>query len=110
MKDEQIVKIYALTQANPCFAILYKRYSRKVFAKCISMLKDEAKAGDATQDIFLKIFLNLSKFNFKSRFSTWIYSITYNYCIDFIRRDKKQQAIFTDEQFAWWGSFSRIKE
>ena len=68
MKDERIVKIYALTQANPCFAILYKRYARKVFAKCISMLKDEAKAGDATQDIFMKIFMNLSKFNHESRF------------------------------------------
>lgn len=97
MKDEQIVKIYTLTQSNPCFAILYKRYSRKVFAKCISMLKDEVKAGDATQDIFLKIFLNLSKFNFKSRFSTWIYSITYNYCIDALRKSQRHGAIFSDE-------------
>ena len=97
MKDERIVKIYARTQANPCFAILYKRYSRKVFAKCISMLKDEAKAGDATQDIFMKIFTNLSKFNHKSRFSTWVYSITYNYCIDALRKDQRHGAIFSDE-------------
>ena len=97
MKDERIVKIYALTQANPCFAILYKRYDRKVFAKCISMLKDEAKAGDATQDIFMKIFTNLSKFNHKSRFSTWVYSITYNYCIDALRKEQRHGAIFSDE-------------
>lgn len=97
MKDEQIVKIYTLTQANPCFAILYKRYSRKVFAKCIAMLKDEVRAGDATQEIFMKIFLNLSKFGNKSKFSTWIYSITYNYCIDALRKGQRHGAVFTDE-------------
>jgi len=61
------------------------------------LLKDEGRAQDATQDIFLKIFLNLSKFGGKSKFSTWIYSITYNYCIDLIRKKKKSGNIFSDE-------------
>lgn len=61
------------------------------------MLKDEALAQDATQEIFTKIFLNLSRFAEKSKFSTWVYSITYNYCIDFLRRKKKQIDIFSDE-------------
>lgn len=61
------------------------------------MLKNEALAQDATQDIFLKIFLNLSKFGGKSKFSTWIYSITYNYCIDLIRKGKKEKNIFSED-------------
>jgi len=61
------------------------------------MLKDEALAHDATQDIFIKLFLNLAKFSEKSKFSTWVYSITYNYCIDFIRKKKKEKNIFSDE-------------
>lgn len=97
MNDERIVKTFVLRQANPCFEILYKRYARKVFAKCISMLKEEAKANDATQDIFMKIFTNLSKFNYKSKFSTWVYSITYNYCIDALRKEQRHGAVFTDE-------------
>ena len=39
----------------------------------------------------------MSKFGEKSKFSTWIYSITYNYCIDFIRRKKKEKNLFSDE-------------
>lgn len=97
MDDERLVTVFVARQANPCFELLYKRYSRKVFAKCIAMLKDETKAGDATQDIFTKIFLNLSKFNHKSKFSTWVYSITYNYCIDALRKEQKHGAIFSDE-------------
>lgn len=54
-------------------------------------------AGDATQEIFTKVFLNLSKFTGKSKFSTWLYSITYNYCIDQVRKRKKGKNIFSDE-------------
>jgi len=53
------------------------------------MLKNAEMAEDATQEIFVKILLSLSKFSGKSKFSTWLYSITYNYCIDLIRKDKK---------------------
>lgn len=97
MEDESLVKAFVARQANPCFELLYRRYARKVFAKCISMLKDEVKAGDATQEIFTKVFVNLSKFNFKSKFSTWVYSITYNYCIDALRKQQRRGAIFSDE-------------
>ena len=61
------------------------------------MLKDEALAQDATQEIFTKIFLNLAKFSERSKFSTWVYSITYNYCIDFLRHKKKEKKLFSDE-------------
>jgi len=70
----------------------------KIYSKCISMLKNESKAIDATQEIFMKIYLNLAKFDERSKFSTWIYSITYNYCIDFIRKQKKETKLFVDEQ------------
>ncbi|MCB0599331.1 MAG: sigma-70 family RNA polymerase sigma factor [Lewinellaceae bacterium] len=97
MKDIEVIHHYLDTQASRCFSLLYGRYSAKIYSKCISMLKDEALAQDATQEIFTKIFLNLSRFGEKSMFSTWVYSITYNYCIDFLRRKKKQQDIFSDE-------------
>ncbi|KAA3632711.1 MAG: sigma-70 family RNA polymerase sigma factor [Bacteroidetes bacterium] len=97
MEDMNVIHSYLETQASQCFTILYERYAGKIYSKCISMLRDEALAQDATQEIFTKIFLNLAKFSGKSRFSTWIYSITYNYCIDYIRRTKKKKDIFTDD-------------
>lgn len=97
MKDFEVVHHYLETQASMCFSELYARYAPKIFSKCIAMLKDEALAQDATQEIFMKIFLNLAKFGEKAKFSTWVYSITYNYCIDYIRRNKKHQNLFSEE-------------
>ncbi len=97
MKDEEIVQEYLLTQKGYYFDILYKRYSGKVFGKCISLLKNEEAAEDAVQEIFMKILFNLSKFSGKSKFSTWIYSITYNFCIDTIRRRKKDPSTLVDD-------------
>jgi len=45
----------------------------------------------------IRHYLETSKFGGKSKFSTWIYSITYNYCIDLIRKKKKDGSIFSDE-------------
>jgi RNA polymerase sigma factor (sigma-70 family) len=97
MEDLEIILTYLDTQAEPCFTLIYNRYSAKVYAKCLSLLKNEALARDATQEIFTKIFLNLARFGQRSRFSTWVYSITYNYCIDFLRKQQKKQALFSDE-------------
>ena len=95
--DEEIIKLYLNTRESSYFTILYRRYGGKVFSKCISLLKDEELANDAAQEIFTKIFLNLAKFSGKSKFSTWVYSITYNYCIDYLRRRKKERNLFSDE-------------
>jgi len=97
MSDEDVIKEYLATQNSAYFDILYKRYSGKIFGKCISLLKEEARAADATQEVFMKILLNLSKFSGKSKFSTWIYSITYNFCIDVIRRAKKDPSLLVDD-------------
>lgn len=97
LKDNELIDLYLETQSQYYFSLLYDRYIGKIYGKCISLLKDENTAQDAAQDIFLKIFLNLTKFSRKSQFSTWVYSITYNYCIDYIRRKKKENTILTDE-------------
>ncbi len=63
----------------------------------LSMLKEEHLARDAAQDIFLKIFTSLSQFGEQAKFSTWVYSITYNYCIDVLRKKKKITSLFSNE-------------
>ncbi|MEL6922701.1 MAG: RNA polymerase sigma factor [Bacteroidota bacterium] len=97
MTDEEVIRAYLRSQQSAYFSLLYNRYANKVFSKCISLLKSEAMAQDATQEIFTRIFLNLARFNEKSKFSTWVYSITYNFCIDYIRRKKKEKNLFSDE-------------
>ncbi|MBK7636447.1 MAG: RNA polymerase sigma factor [Saprospiraceae bacterium] len=103
MSDEEALEQYLLSQNVNYFNLLYDRYTDKVYAKCISMLRDQELAEDATQEIFVKILLSLSKFNGKSKFSTWLYSITYNYCIDQIRKVKKENTVTVND-------FSRIDQ
>jgi RNA polymerase sigma factor (sigma-70 family) len=95
--DAEVIRTYLATQDARYFTLLYRRYANKVYGKCISILKNDAEARDAMQDIFVKIMLNLGNFGEKSQFSTWVYSITYNYCIDAIRKKKKEKTMFSED-------------
>ena len=95
--DEQLVRLYVDTQRNTFFEELYERYADKVYRKCLSFVKDQAKAEDFTHDIFLKLILRVGTFNESSKFSTWLFSITYNYCMDQLRVHKKQAEDELDE-------------
>lgn len=87
--DEELISLYLSSQNMSYFDIIYERYSGKVLAKCITLLKDVEHARDAMHDIFMKVILNISNFKNQSKFATWLYRITYNYCIDELRRVKK---------------------
>jgi RNA polymerase sigma-70 factor (ECF subfamily) len=88
-KDEDIV-VYILKQRkHDAFGVLYDRYKDRVYHKCLSFAKDRDDAQDMLHDVFLKTFSSLSKFSGRSSFSTWLYSITYNYCVDYARMKKK---------------------
>lgn len=97
LNDLEVIGKYLETKDSQYFSTLYNRYSGKVYGKCISLLKEEHLAKDATQEIFLKIFLNLSRFGALAKFSTWVYSITYNHCIDVIRKNTKSRNLFSDD-------------
>ena len=87
--DEQLVRLYIETQKNVYFEHLYERYVDKVYRKCLSFVKDKARAEDFTHDIFIKLITRVGSFKETSKFSTWLFSITYNYCMDQIRVEKK---------------------
>lgn len=91
--DQAIVESFLETHEAVYFDMLYERYADKVYAKCIGMLKEETLAEDATQEVFIKILTSISRFEQKSSFSTWVYAITYNLCIDSIRRRKKKTTV-----------------
>lgn len=97
LSDSEIIREYLRTHRQDYFSILYRKYADKVYRKCLTLLKEPGLAEDAMQDIFVKIMMNLASFNEKSQFSTWIYSITYNYCIDYIRKHKKEKQLFVDD-------------
>ncbi|MBA4852917.1 RNA polymerase sigma factor [Emticicia sp. BO119] len=97
--DEELVRLYIETQRNIYFEEIYDRYVDKVYRKCLSFVKNEAQAEDFTHDIFLRIVLKLGSFKEHAKFSTWLYSITYNYCMDQVRQVKRQAEVALDENF-----------
>ena len=97
MDDMDIIEAYRARRHSTCFRLLHDRYAAKIFSKAVTMLRDEAQAQDATQEIFTKIFLHLHKFEGTAKFSTWVYSVTYNFCIDKIRKEKRSRALFATE-------------
>jgi RNA polymerase sigma factor (sigma-70 family) len=96
--DEELVFEFIQTQRNPYFEELYRRYADKVYRKCLSFVKDPARAEDFTHDIFLKLILKLGTYKETARFSTWLYSITYNYCMDQLRIYKKRGEMLADDE------------
>ncbi|MCX6219328.1 RNA polymerase sigma factor [Spirosoma sp.] len=91
LSDEELIRQYLSGQPTHCFKALYDRYVNKVYRRCLSMTKDPSKAEDFTHDIFLKVFNKLDAFQERSSFSTWLYSISFNYCSDQIRLARRVQ-------------------
>ncbi len=78
------------------FGFLVDLFSKKVYNTCIGMLQNLEDAQDVTQEIFITIHLNIKDFKEESSLSTWIYRISVNKCLEFIRKKnrKKRSGIF----------------
>jgi len=68
---------------------LYNRYYKKVFQKCLSLVKDPDEAFDLAQEALLKAFDHLKSFRRDSTFSTWLYIIVHRHCLVALRKKNK---------------------
>lgn len=70
---------------------LVERYQTGLIIHCENILKDRQDGEDVAQEAFIKAFTQLTKFNSeKAQFSTWLYRIATNLCIDYLRKHKRQ--------------------
>lgn len=81
------------------FAVLVDRYKDLVFTLALRMLKNREEAEEVAQDTFIKVFQSLVKFKGDSKFSTWIYRITYNGCLDRLKKYKQQYNVVPIDDF-----------
>ena len=71
------------------FGFLVDKYQNMVFTLAIKMLKHREDSEEVSQDAFIKAYKSLSRFNGESKFSTWLYRIAYNACLDRIKKNSK---------------------
>ncbi|MCK0192268.1 sigma-70 family RNA polymerase sigma factor [Arenibacter sp. F20364] len=96
--DQQIIDRILSGNANS-FALLVDRYKDLVFLLALRMMKNREEAEEVAQDTFLKTYKSLNKFKGESKFSTWIYKIGYNTCLDRLKKSKKEQHLVRIDQF-----------
>lgn len=87
-RDFELVDKAKNNDDQKAFAELMIRYRKPVFHMIYKMVRNNDDAEDLTIEAFAKAFKNLSKFNPEYTFSTWLFRIATNNCIDFIRKKK----------------------
>jgi RNA polymerase sigma-70 factor (ECF subfamily) len=68
------------------FALLVKRYMKQIYNFVLRQLRAPALAEDVTQEVFMRLVQNAADFKHEARFSTWLYAIARNLCVDQLRR------------------------
>lgn len=91
LSDDELIKKILETNDSMLFGKLYDRYGEKVYFKCYSFVRNEDDAKDLAQDIFLKLFTKLGTYRAESKFSTWLYSFTYNFLVNHKKRDSQKK-------------------
>lgn len=83
---------------SDAFEQLVRTYDQQVLRMAFNLLHSQEDARDVYQEVFLRVYRNLAKFRFDCSFSTWLYRIVANLCLDQIRKRKvrKEEAPSVD--------------
>ncbi len=100
-KTEDLYYIEAVRNGNvQAFSVLVEKYQRLIYTLALKLLKRPEDAEEMAQDTFIKAFQKLDTYEGKSKFSTWLYSITYNACISELRKRRIEFKSLDDRQIS----------
>ncbi|MDO8880793.1 MAG: RNA polymerase sigma factor [Coriobacteriia bacterium] len=88
MSDPGLVAAVA-TGDEQAFASLVRLHSDAVYGHAFRFFGDRQTAEDATQEVFVKVFRTITTFDGRAKFSTWLYRVTRNVCLDMARAGKR---------------------
>jgi RNA polymerase sigma-70 factor (ECF subfamily) len=103
LSDEELVAQIVKNKNTILFGVLYDRYIKQVYNKCYGFASNEEEAKDLTQEVFIKLFIQLGKYKNQgsSKFSSWLFVFVYNFCVNYVNRNNskkiEKQSISTDE-------------
>ena len=87
-------------QTREAYSKLLDDFQQKVYGTCLSFVPNREDAEDIAQEVFVEVFNSINKFKGESKLSTWIYRISTNKCLEFIRKKN------TKKRFAFLQSIS----
>lgn len=87
MREEDVQLVArARSGEERAFRTLLEKYERPVFSICLRMVRNRDEAADLAQESFIKVFASLDRYNPAYAFSSWLFKITSNLCIDHLRK------------------------
>jgi len=107
LSEIEFIKKLKLKSTN-AYSNLVDDFQQKVFGTCISFVPNKEDAEDIAQEVFVEVFNSIEKFKGDSKLSTWIYRITTNKCLEFIRK-KNTKKRFAFLQSITWNSIPMDK-
>ena len=101
IKTDDLYHIEAIKNGNvQAFSFLVDKYQKMVYLLALKLLKKPEEAKEMAQDTFVKAFQKLDSYEGKSKFSTWLYRITYNACISELRKRRIEFKSIEDRQIS----------
>lgn len=98
MEDSEILEKFAVESTrNEAFSLLLKKYQQKIYWHIRRLVIDHDDTDDLVQEVFIKVWKNLSNFRSDSQLYTWLYRIATNESITFLNRKKQKNNISLDE-------------
>ena len=91
-EERRIIAQVCAGDAN-AFEALVVAYQKQVYNLALRTVGNEEDAADMTQEVFLRAYRALGTFRGESKFSVWLYRLTTNVCIDFLRREKRRSTL-----------------
>ena len=98
--DEPALIRRAQSGDRTAFDVLVRRYDREVLRLALKVVGSPEEATDLYQEAFLKVYRSISRFRFESAFSTWLYRVVMNVCLDHLRRQKSRNEVQPPESEA----------
>ncbi|WP_054943734.1 RNA polymerase sigma factor [Paenibacillus ihuae] len=93
MIEEAINKVCA--GERQAFTMLITAYERQIYTYCYYILRSREEAEDAVQDVFVKVYQELGRYERRGSFSAWVYKVAYHHCLDQLRRRTRRSRLLS---------------
>lgn len=85
LSDQELMRLVQAGDTSPASEI-FDRYSSRIYNFAYRFLRNSEAAEDATQEVFVKMLKHANQFHGDAKLSTWLFSITANWCRDYLRK------------------------